>query len=165
MMALSRTVIDGFLETEIPAAPEEIERAERGGRVWRIEHESPDHELANPSRSASDQPIMAKAERRCCSVPMSAMLTGSPGSPSPVIVKLGTMVGADYPSIEWKPLPPTWDSSHSRSPVCRIQELRWRILNGIDFDQTADGGRNFFGGHEYSKCAIMNINSFRRRRY
>jgi hypothetical protein len=47
-------------------------------------------ELARPSRSASTQPAVRKAARKCSSVPTSTRLTGSPGSPSPVIVKLGT---------------------------------------------------------------------------
>ena len=43
-------------------------------------------ELFRFSRSASIQPMAAKAARSSESVPMSATFTGSPGRPSPVIV-------------------------------------------------------------------------------
>ena len=48
------------------------------------------HELTNPSRSASVQPMAAKAARSCGSVPIKAIFTGSAGSPSPVVVYCGT---------------------------------------------------------------------------
>ncbi len=47
-------------------------------------------ELAKLSLSASAQPSDLKALRRSSRVPISARLTGSPGSPSPVVVKRGT---------------------------------------------------------------------------
>ena len=43
VMALPRTVIDSLLKTDVLAAPEEIERAERGGGIWRVEYEGSNH--------------------------------------------------------------------------------------------------------------------------
>src|SRR6202051_2603313 len=67
------------------------------------------HELGRPSRSASDQPATAKADCSCCRVPISTRLTGSPGNPSPVIVKRGTR-------LRWRILRPV--EARRASTVC-----------------------------------------------
>src|SRR6185503_19518421 len=42
VMALPRAVIDRLLEADVLAASEKIQRAERGRRIRRVEHECPD---------------------------------------------------------------------------------------------------------------------------
>ena len=43
VMALARAVVDRLLETDILASSEQVECAERGRRVGRVEDESPNH--------------------------------------------------------------------------------------------------------------------------
>src|SRR5258708_4480463 len=43
VMALPRAIIDCLLEADVLAAPEKVEGAERGGRVWRVEYKGSDH--------------------------------------------------------------------------------------------------------------------------
>ena len=65
------------------------------GDVALYERSSHSPQLVRPSRSASAHPRAAKAARSCCSVPTSARLTGSPGSPSPVTVNWAPVCAAE----------------------------------------------------------------------